>query len=324
MKAPDFWQTRGAVSTLLAPLGELYALGGLLRRKLATPVRVSVPVICVGNLVAGGTGKTPVALALVDILQKNGKKPHFLTRGYGGRERGPLQVSLAEHTADQVGDEALLLARAAPCWVARDRAEGARAAIRHGADILIMDDGFQNPSLVKDLSLLVVDGETGFGNGRLIPAGPLRETVEQGIRRADGVVVMGEDRTGIATHLGKLPILRASLAAEVSAYEKFFGRSVIAFAGIGRPEKFFAMLRAHGVMLSETKAFADHHPYQKGDILPLLERAEQQNAMVVTTEKDKVRLPVSVRSRIHSIAVSVLWEDPSAVQTLLEHVGVHE
>ncbi len=318
MKAPAFWQKRGVLSTLLMPLGECYALGGMARRALARPFRATVPVVCVGNLTAGGTGKTPVALAVAGILKGSGRTPHFLTRGYGGQEEGPLQVVMGQHTADQVGDEPLLLARVAPCWVARDRRRGALAALQGGAEALIMDDGFQNPSLVKDVALVVVDGETGFGNGRVIPAGPLRETIRQGMERADAVVMMGEDRTGVTALCGNKPVLRAGLVADVAAVAALAERPVAAFAGIGRPEKFFAMLRACGVAVQETRAFADHQPYRPADLAPLLSWAEKNNGLVVTTEKDWVRLSEDLRSRIHTVPVSVSWEDPSVLRMLLE------
>ena len=174
MRAPEFWARDGGFAALLAPLGLSYDLAGRLHRALARPHSVPVPVICVGNLVAGGAGKTPLVIALVEALATRGQRAYCLTRGYGGCEAGPVRVDPAAHDAKRVGDEALLLARIAPTWVARDRAAGARAASAAGAGIIVMDDGFQNPHIAKDLSLLAVDGAYGFGNAKVMPAGPLR------------------------------------------------------------------------------------------------------------------------------------------------------
>jgi tetraacyldisaccharide 4'-kinase len=213
VRAPEFWTEDGALARTLAPLAAAYAGAGCLRRALARPVAVSVPVVCVGNLVTGGAGKTPVVLALLGALRQRGETPHALTRGYGGREAGPLRVDPARHDAARVGDEALLLARAAPTWVARDRPAGAKAAVAAGASLVVMDDGFQNPSLQKDLSILVVDGRYGFGNGRVVPAGPLREPLAWGLARADAVVVVGEAREDLEPTLGAgQPVLRAGFA----------------------------------------------------------------------------------------------------------------
>src|SRR5579862_6284146 len=236
MRAPDFWRRRGAAALMLAPLGALYGLSVALKARLARPFDAGLPVICVGNLTAGGSGKTPVAIVLAERLRAKDHKPFFLTRGYGGSERGPA-MAVRGHSAAQMGDEALLLARAAPTIVARDRAAGARLAKEKGATVLVMDDGHQNFALRKSLSLVVVDAETGFGNGFQIPAGPLREPVAQGLSRADAVVLTGDGNPDLANFRG--PVLRAHLAADDAG---FAGQQVFAFAGIGRPEKFTASL----------------------------------------------------------------------------------
>src|SRR3982751_21455 len=234
MRAPDFWRGRGLPAALLAPLGALYGLSVALKAKFAKPFDPGLPVICVGNLTAGGSGKTPAAIAIADRLRAKGHKPFFLTRGYGGSEQGPAMATRA-HSAAQMGDEALLLARAAPTVVARDRAAGARLAKEKGASVLAMDDGHQNFTLRKNLSLVVVDAETGFGNGFQVPAGPLREPVAQGLARTDAVVLVGEGAPDLAGFHG--PVLRAHLQPDGTA---FAGKTVFAFAGIGRPEKFVA------------------------------------------------------------------------------------
>jgi len=318
MRAPEFWSTGGALSTLLTPLGAVFDLAGRLRRTWVRPVRPPIPVICVGNLVAGGAGKTPVAIALLSALTARGRAPHALSRGYGGSETGPIRVDPTRHTAGQVGDEALLLAAIAPTWVARDRAAGALVIAAAGGDVIVMDDGFQNPALAKDLSLLVVDGEYGFGNERLIPAGPLRERVADGISRADAVVVLHPDELGLADRFSaRLPVLRARLSPTADG-ARLAGKRVLAFAGIGRPKKFFATLDSLGAVLVGCRAFADHHRYRPTEIEELLERAESLDALPVTTEKDAVRLPPPLRSRVHVLAVTVGWLDAGALESLLD------
>ncbi len=332
MRAPDFWAEDGALARLLAPLGTGYDLAGRLRRALAHPASVGIPVVCVGNLVAGGAGKTPVALALIEALGARGCKVQCLTRGYGGRVSGPHRVDLARDTAARVGDEALLLARAAPTWVARDRAAGARAAAAAGAaagaEVIVMDDGFQNPSLAKDLSFVVIDGAYGFGNGRVMPAGPLRETVAGGLARAEAVVVLGPERPDLDAHLDAHlgarpnggPALLAARLAPRPGSERLAGRRVLAFAGIGRPEKFFATLAELGAKVVETRAFPDHHAYAPAEIESLRARAAALDACAVTTEKDAVRLSPELREGIEVLAVAVEWREPAALDALLDRV----
>ncbi|CAO3405967.1 tetraacyldisaccharide 4'-kinase [Azospirillum largimobile] len=328
MKTPAFWyRPPGLASSLLAPLGALYGLAG--RRRIAgtVPQRVAAPVVCVGNLVAGGAGKTPVGLALIAALRARGVPVHALTRGHGGREAGPLQVDPARHAAADVGDEALLLAGAAPCWVARDRVAGARRAVAAGAGTIVMDDGFQNPALHKDLALIVADGAVGFGNGRLVPAGPLRERVADGLARADALVILGEDRHGVAALAGGRPVLKAWLEPDPEAAARLAGRAVLAFAGIGRPEKFFATLEMLGARVVERAPFADHHPYRPAEVAALIDRAAAAGTVPVTTAKDAVRLPPDLRGRVEVLPVSVRWEDEGALAALLTPVllkGSHD
>ena len=331
MHAPDFWaggkaQTGPAAlfSLLLSPLGWAYGAGVRLRLALARPARANLPVVCVGNLVAGGAGKTPVALALGQWFQAHGCNPHFLSRGYGGSLPGPVRVNNEHHHCRQTGDEALLLSRTAPSWVSSDRPAGAREAALAGADMVIMDDGFQSPSLAKNLSLLVVDGEYGIGNGRLIPAGPLRESVAGALSRADAVVVLGEDTAGIGaaietTAIGntgeRIPVLKARLVPEDDG-TGWQGRKVLAFAGIGRPEKFFNSLREAGAELVAAHAFPDHYPYGEDDAAALIEAAEAAGAEPVTTAKDAERLPVDMLNRVWVFAVRVQWQDAEALARL--------
>lgn len=302
MQAPEFWRAGGGPAALLAPLGALYGLATRLRFAYAKPWRAPVPVVCVGNLVMGGAGKTPVALDLARRLDG----VHILTRGYGGTEKGPLRVDPAVHTAVQVGDEALLLAEAAPTWVGGDRVASAKTAVAAGAKVLLMDDGFQNPGLTKDLSLLVVDGAYGFGNGRVFPAGPLREAPARGLARAGAVVLIGGNATGL--DFGGLPVLKARLVPGPEAAD-LMGKPLVAFAGLGRPEKFFATLEGLGCNLAAERAFPDHHPYTEAD----LESLAATGLTLVTTAKDRVRLPPAFRDRVAVLTVTLAWEDEATL-----------
>lgn len=318
MKAPAFWRRGGLLSALLTPLSWLYRAGGGLRGLTTPGFRAPIPVLCIGNLVAGGAGKTPVALAIGRALTKRGLKVAFLSRGYGGSETGPLQVLPERHRASEVGDEPLLLAEAAPTWIARDRAAGARMAVEAGADIIVMDDGFQNPGLLKTMSLIVVDGGYGFGNGRVMPAGPLRESVASGLARADAVIMMGTDTGGTEARLpAGLPLLKARLAPSRTA-RGLKGERAIAFAGIGRPEKFFETLKELGVALLECRGFADHQPYKGEDLIDLIARAEDESALLLTTSKDHVRLPEEMRLLVRRVDVDLVWEDATALDRLLD------
>ena len=320
MKAPGFWYREpGLAARMLGPVGSLYAGAGRLRMDRARPARAGVPVVCVGNLVAGGAGKTPVAIAVARHLIAAGQAPHFLSRGYGGRKSGPLRVDPAQHDARAVGDEPLLLAAEAPCWVARNRPAGARAAVADGAGLLVMDDGFQNPSLYKDVSLLVVDGGSGFGNGRMIPAGPLRERPVDAISRASAAVLMGEDSSGVGTFLARydLPVIRARIVPEGET-GWLRGRPVVAFAGIARPEKFFDTLRQLGATLVARFAFGDHQAISPDELMRMADLASEANAVLMTTSKDQIRLPAEAREMVRSLPVTVRWDDVGMLDGLLD------
>lgn len=311
MQAPDFWRRRGPLAQLLAPLGLLQNFSVAFKARHARPYRSSMPVICVGNLTAGGSGKTPVAIAIAQALQARGRNPGFLTRGYGGKDKGPALVKPG-NSAALMGDEALLLARTAPAIVARDRAMGAAlAANMPGIDMLVMDDGHQNFSLAKNLSLVVVDGQTGFGNGFVIPAGALREKVAQGLARADAVIVMGDGAPDLQAYPG--PVLRARLEAQEPRFDQ---QRVFAFAGIGRPEKFVASLAACGAIIAGQRFFADHHLYRRGEIAAL--KAQAKGALLVTTEKDWVRLSPQERGDIAVLKVAARFDDTAALEGLLD------
>src|SRR6266851_9497061 len=327
MRAPEFWHARsgpigGLAAGLLAPLGAGWDAAGRLRRALARPYRAAVPVICVGNLVAGGSGKTPVVLALAASIATpiatGGVAVHIVTRGYGGRLGGPVRVDPARHDAAAVGDEALLLAASSPCWVARDRAAGVREAVAAGAGAILLDDGFQNPAIEKDLSLVVVDAEYGFGNSRVIPAGPLREPAASGLARADAIVLLGDGVEPDAACEAGCPIFRGDL--EPVDGERFAGAQIVAFAGIGRPEKFFASLRGVGAALIAAYPFPDHHRFADAEIARLRDEAQRADAHLVTTAKDWVRLPPRLREGIEVLEVEIRWHDEAAVAHLVATV----
>ncbi len=314
MRTPRFWQRPpGLRAALLSPLGALYA-AATARRMARAGMRADVPVICVGNLVAGGAGKTPAVIALVQMLAARGVAAHVVSRGHGGFEAGPLQVDPARHSAAHVGDEPLLHAAFAPCWVARDRAAGAVAAVDAGAQAIVLDDGFQNPDPAKDLSILVVDAATGFGNGRIIPAGPLREPLSKGLARADLLLLVGEGE--VALPPGAPPQIRGHLRPLATGMT-WKGLPVFAFAGIGRPEKFFQTLRDLGADIRGTEALADHQPLSPALLKRLGERAAKLSAQPVTTEKDAVRLPPALRGRVLTLPVRLEIEDSAALEAAL-------
>ncbi|MEJ0026157.1 MAG: tetraacyldisaccharide 4'-kinase [Rhizomicrobium sp.] len=321
MRPPDFWTRKDLVSQLavrlLTPLGWLYGFSVRYRARHATPYQSAARVVCVGNLTAGGTGKTPIALAIARELIARGAHPVFLTRGYGGKVKGPAFVA-ADDRATHVGDEPLLLASVAPVIVSADRAAGAKLAEDHGFDVIIMDDGHQNFSLAKDLSLIVVDAEAGFGNNRVLPAGPLREPVAQGLARADAVIVSG---AGQPPPLGDFagPVVRAMLVQDRSVVGA--GTRVVAFAGIGRPAKFFAALEALGVEIVEQRPYGDHHVYTQSEIARMRARARAENALLVTTEKDYVRLTPPEREGIVAVPVHSQFDDPAALGALLDRLA---
>ena len=315
MREPGFWRRRGAMAHLLSPLGALYGFSVAWKASHAgAAYHAAMPVLCVGNLTAGGSGKTPVAIEIARMLEARGKKPVLLTRGYGGKTHGPALVK-PHHSARIMGDEALVLARAAPTIVSRDRALGGALAGDGHADVLVMDDGHQNFSLKKDLSLVVVDGGGGFGNGMVLPAGPLREPVAQGLKRADAVIIMGSGAPDLAGYAG--PVLRAWLEPQP---HNFTGRKMLAFAGIGRPQKFFDTLRAVGAFVEETESFADHYTYQPSDLAGLRARARARGAQLVTTEKDLVRIDPAQRGDIAALAVRARFENPAPLESLLDRL----
>jgi len=320
MRQPEFWTGRGAGASLaaaiLTPLGWIYGATVACRSRFSQPYRSRAKVVCIGNLTAGGTGKTPVAIEIGRRLAERGARTVFLSRGYGGSIMGPAFVS-ASDTAVRVGDEPLLLAAVAPVIVARDRAAGAKLADNNSYDVVIMDDGHQNFSLVKDLSLLVVDAALGFGNGRILPAGPLRESVRQGLRRADALILMGDGSPPEVAD-STLPIARARVVPAND--EDWTAQRVVAFAGIGRPEKFFATLAAQGAQVVETRSYADHFVYSPREIDRLKMWARAASASLVTTEKDFIRVAPAERVGIKQFRVRANFDEPTAIDRVLDKI----
>jgi tetraacyldisaccharide 4'-kinase len=319
MRAPGFWHQRGTPSRLLAPFGLLYAIMGRISRGCHKPWTAPVPVLCIGNVVAGGAGKTPIALSIGARLSAQGRAAHFLTRGYGGRLTGPVRVDKDHHDARDVGDEPLLLADVAPTWVARNRAAAAGAAIEAGADVLVMDDGLQHWTLAKTNSFLVVDGEYGFGNEGVIPSGPLRETIADALRRTDEVVIVGPDKLELETRLRQhVTVLNASFVVPSDEAQAWRGRRVVAFAGIARPAKFLQTLVQIGCEIVRTYDFADHHVYSADEVMDIVETANGLKATPVTTAKDVTRLPALARQMVKVLPIEVAWQNERALDRILD------
>jgi len=319
MRAPAFWwRPPGLAARLLAPLGMIYGAVTAARMKRAG-TRLGIPVICVGNPTAGGAGKTPAALLVADRLRSFGRRPVFLSRGYGGRLDGPLQVDPALHGPADCGDEPLLLAAAGPTVVARDRRAGAELAATLG-DVIVMDDGLQNPALEKTLSLAVVDGATGFGNGFCIPAGPLRAPIRDQMPMIDAFLVVGGDGSGGPVRDAGRAWTTARLVADPAAAAALRGRDLSAFAGIGRPEKFFETLRASGASVARMTRFADHHPYERFELEAMIAAADRENLALVTTAKDMVKIRAvapDLAARILCLPVTLVPDDPAALDALV-------
>jgi tetraacyldisaccharide 4'-kinase len=287
MRDPSFWWRKAGVTAgLLAPFAAIY--GAVAARRMAlSGARTNVPVICVGNFTLGGAGKTPTAIWLAKILQGAGERPYCLSRGYGGSEAGPRLVDAHNDSAAKVGDEALLLARAAPTFVSRDRVVGAQAAQSAGASVIVMDDGLQNASLKKDFTLAVIDARRGIGNGRVFPAGPLRAPLDAQLKRCNALLIVGD---GGAIDPHGLPVFHGRLVPDPAAVTALKTRQVLAFAGIGDPEKFFATVEAAGIAIAQRRAFDDHHRYSAEEAAGLVMAAEHGVLTLLTTEKDHARM----------------------------------
>lgn len=325
MKAPGFYdRPPGLFSFILLPFGLAYGAVAAWRMN-RTGERAGVPVICIGNLTLGGAGKTPTAIAVARLLAANGEKPAFVSRGYGGSDRGPMAVDARQHAAEAVGDEPLLLAREFPTVVARDRAAGARLAVGQGASVLVLDDGFQNPALHKDLSIVVIDADAGIGNGEVFPAGPLRAPLDAQMAKAQAIVCVGgmpPAKVANLAALKRIPAFAAKLEPDSAAANSLAGKNVLAFAGIGRPEKFFATLKTLA-RIEASRSFADHHAYTPQDAEQLLAVAKARDLLLVTTEKDLARMKGYARlealaAATRALPVRMQFENEAAVEKLLK------
>ena len=325
MREPAFWwRNAGLAAALLNPLGQAYgAFAG--HRMTKKGARAGIPVLCVGNFTTGGAGKTPAAIVLAQMLADAGERPFFLSRGYGGDLPGPKLVDATNDLAARVGDEPLLLARVAPTIVARDRVAGAAFARAQGASVIVMDDGLQNPSLAKDLRLAVIDARRGVGNGRIFPAGPLRARLATQLACTDALLVVGDgagadDVVAQARNQG-VQILHGRLIPDPAAAAALKGRQVLAFAGIGDPEKFFATAVAAGVVVKERRLFPDHHRYTAEDAGALVMQADHSGLALLTTEKDLARMAheeslAPLAARIHTLPVTMVVEQADELRRL--------
>lgn len=317
LRTPEFWNEDGTAAKLLQPLALLYQAGYRLRRAITTPAQLAPKLLCIGNLVAGGAGKTPVALAVGEYIKAQGISACYLSKGYGGNLRKPTRIDLTRHNAAEAGDEPLLLARVLPCFVAQDRVAGAQEAARHGFKLIILDDGFQNPTLRADFALVVADGAYGFGNGHTLPAGPLREPVNYGLSRADALVVLRRDDKP-QQRLTDYPVRLLTADLRTTCPDAALAHKLVAFSGIARPQQFFDGLVKHcGAQLISSHSFADHHAFTTAELEPLRAEARACNARLITTAKDAVRLPPTLRDEVLVAEAAINWHNATALSDTL-------
>jgi tetraacyldisaccharide 4'-kinase len=319
---PKFWKKKSLLSFLLLPLSFVYFIAGSVRNIFFTESLFDIPIICVGNVTVGGAGKTPVVLAITHILKSYGKNVAIASRGYKGELSKPTLVDKTKHTVNSVGDEPLILTSIAPTYIATHRPLAIEMAINNGANVVIMDDGMQNRSVHKNVTLLVIDGKYGIGNGCIIPAGPLRETLDSGVAKADAVIFIGSDDTGVLKHWcfqekSAPPLIRAKLESYGNIPDKT--KPYLAFAGIGNPDKFFATLAEDGFNVVAEMPFPDHYNYSDKDINKLISHAEKSGLELITTEKDAVRLPFFAQKKVKILQVRIVWENQEQIVNLLRN-----
>ncbi|PPR44748.1 MAG: Tetraacyldisaccharide 4'-kinase [Alphaproteobacteria bacterium MarineAlpha5_Bin11] len=321
LRAPKFWYVRNTTifSTIFLPTSLLFRLLSKLYILFSSKNSSTVPVICIGNLVVGGAGKTPVALKVGNLLKLAGYRPHFLTRGYAGKIKENIRV-LNNHSPEEVGDESIILSSVAPTWIGSNRIKSAKLAIKNNADCIIMDDGFQNPTIKKDFSIIVIDGKQGFGNQKVLPSGPLRESINSGLKRANAVIIVGEDTFNIKKFIpSSIPCFGAKF--DVSNNEKIYkGKKVTAFAGIAYPTKFFDTLENQGAKILKTFTFPDHYIYTETDLLNLVEKANKNNSILVTTKKDLIRVPESYKPLVYILEGEIKLGEEEVLKEVLINV----
>ncbi len=323
MKEPSFWYNATAPLPFfkkisLQILSHLFLFGGFLKKKITITRAISKPVICIGNLTVGGAGKTPTTLSIAQYFKGQGKAVAIISRGYKGRLRGPVQVDPIRHSTRDVGDEPLLLAQLFPTWVSANRYKGAQAALQKGADIILLDDGLQNYKLRQDLKICVINTTQKFGNKEVIPLGPLRENLAKGLERVDAFVAIGNSSPAQFTLKTKKPLLRANIAINKEDWATLKDKKLVAFAGLAHPEKFFDTLRRENFDIQKTIPFPDHYLYTQEDLESLLKTAQKQEAHLVTTQKDWVRLPKDFQEKIFQLRIKLEYQDLHQFRRLLE------
>ena len=321
LKAPKFWYLKRDTlfSLFFYPLSLLFRLGTQIRNAASTSKKSSLPIICVGNIVVGGAGKTPVSLKIGKMLIEAGYHPHFVSKGYSGIIKNNTLIE-NWHSPKSVGDESLLLSNIAPTWIGLDRNKSIKLAEKKGADSIIMDDGFQNPTIYKDFSIVVINASQEFGNRRVIPSGPLRESIKKGFSRTNLIVIIGDVTDSLKKIIpDHIPIILAKFA--INNENKIFkGQKITAFAGIAYPEKFFTSLKDQGAKIVRKSTYPDHHIYDENDLLSLAEVANQTNSILVTTQKDFIRIPKSYRSLISTLDGEIIFENEIVLKEILTNI----
>jgi len=321
LKAPKFWYLKrdSLLSNTLYPFSLLFRLGTKIKNLISIERKTKLPIICIGNIVIGGAGKTPVALKIGSMLKKAGYNPHFVSKGYGGIEKNNTLVK-DWHSPKSVGDEPLLLSEIAPTWIGLDRNKSFKLANDHGADCIVMDDGFQNPTLQKDFSIVVINSEQGFGNKRVIPSGPLRESINRGLSRTNLVITIGDISETVRDKIPKhIPLIGANFKIKEDDLT-LKGQRITAFAGIAYPEKFFNSLKIIKANIVDKISYSDHHIYSENDLLYLAEIANKNKSILVTTKKDMVRIPKSFRSLVRTIDGFIQLNDEKLLLEILTNL----